>query len=69
MGDVTSCQFFLPELYAIKIVVAAYSFLAYDIVFFKIIINVFFRSRFLKYFFQTWLKARAYANIIYEVWN
>ena len=50
MEDVTSCQFFLPGLYAIKVIVVVYSVLAYNIVFFKIVFNVFLRSRFSKTF-------------------
>ena len=52
IGDVASCQFFLSELYAIKIIVVTYLLLAYNNVFFKISFNVFSHLRFLKYFSQ-----------------
>ena len=43
-------------LYAIKVIVVAYSFLAYNIVLFKII----FKRILKKYLSQTWLEVRAY---------
>lgn len=42
------CQFFVHGLYAIKVVVVAYSLLAYNIDFFKIVFNAFICSYFLK---------------------
>ena len=45
--DVTSYQFFLPELHAIKIVVVVYSLLAHNIDFFKRIFSLTFSKTFL----------------------
>ena len=39
--NVTSCQFFLPRLYAIKYIVVTYLLLAYNIALFEITFNVF----------------------------
>ena len=49
--NMTDCQF-LRRLYAIKTVVVGL-LLVYDIIFFKIVFNVFPRTRFLKHFSQT----------------
>ena len=65
IGGWTSCQFFLLGLYVIKVLIA-YSLLAYNIDFFKIVFNIFPSSRFLKYFSQTWLETRTYTNIVRE---
>ena len=47
-GNVTKCHFFIPWLYAIKVVVVSHVLLAYNIAFFKVVFNIFPRSRFLK---------------------
>ena len=51
--NVSRCQFLLSDLYAIKFVVVAHSLLAYNIVFFKIVFNIFPRSYFQKHLSQT----------------
>ena len=61
--DVTSCQFFLPGLYAIKGVVVAYLVLAYNIAFFKMFLTYFPCTRFL----YISLKRDPRADIVREV--
>ena len=65
--DKTSRQFFLPGLYAIKVVAVAYFLLTYNIAFLKIIFNAFHRSRFLKHVLSDVTKVQSYVQIVRDL--